>query len=247
MAIVYNGTCGSNANKVNSASNAITVSRTCAVDELVIVWGGILSASGVAFACSDNSGGGHTWTKIHEYLSGTAVSYCMFICKLTTELTTSHTITITGGTSNKNSFNTASFSSPTATEAGTKSLVGNQVVASPTTGTSGTPTTPYMVFATAAQQKPVATYTQDTDTAGGSGWTAVADVGTTGGSSSSNMSCFGSYKIQSTLTAATQNWAVNLGTTNAAAALVLLSDATAAATTSLIYSPSRRMVPLLAQ
>ena len=204
MAYASVGTLGNNQSKASGTTVVITTSATAEAGNLVVVitaWDNTDTTDGDTTRLSvTDSAGGNTWTLVREYTDTEAgaaedgVTGAIFISRLTNQIASGGTITVTSDTARVAKsvsaweFTTAAapvieqtnFAKATGTDPASMSL-------------TSLPARDYLfIHCHAAEQPNGVTYTKDAN------YTALTKIGTTGGASGTNTFVAGGFRIQST-------------------------------------------------
>lgn len=215
IAFVKNG--GTNGDKVggNTTLSLTVPAGGHALGNLVVVAVGY-SANQTSTTTAVSDSRGNTYTLIEEVPTATSGLCALWVSVLTTALQAgdSITVTITGGgtpTFVKSAVTSAEFSGASSTEDVASAQGRSASTTTPSAGPITPPSAATLVIGAVGPFGPTGdTFTQDSDTAGGVGWTAGATGGTTGGSAATNITVRLAYKI--TTSSASQTYNPTLGT-----------------------------------
>lgn len=204
IAFVKNG--GVNGSKAAVASLAITVpAGGHAVGNTVIVFCGDDGSATQNLSIADSKG--NTWVDLHDVGTGGSSRRYMWGSVLTTALVAGDTITVTASTSTMaiSGITSAEFSGVSLTEDIASTAAAGSSATSPSIGPVTPPSAAVLILCPLWLLGPTSdTFTQDTDTNGGS-WASGPVGGTTGGSATSNGTTRLAYKITTSSVAQTYN------------------------------------------
>lgn len=196
-----------NSSKAGVISLATTCPATLPVGDLIVVIAGYGNTAATSFTtnmASDSSGGSNAWARADQraWNNGNGVAGIAW-CVLTTQLTTSHTITVTAASSTGN-FGITFLQFSTVAASPLDGTVGSAAPASTATVNSGATSSPTQadeVFVGAVVTNAPNTDTVNTPTDGNSNALTLptnGKNGTTGGGTTTNVTAFGHYLLTST-------------------------------------------------
>jgi hypothetical protein len=230
MAIAHVRHVGSSSAKGTIGTSAsITVPAAgCALGNVVIVRIALGDDANSPSVVDDR---GNTYTAIHSSASIADMEAHLFASKLTTALVSGDTIDVSWTTeAGRRALAAEEFSGLEITEIATSAGAEGSGT-TPSSGASGTPSAAVgLGFGMVAVRGPTGdAFTEDADTTGGTAWTSLTRVGTSGGSATTNAVNNAAYKVTTSAAAQTYNPTIDSRGWNAVVA-VLQETSTGGAT-----------------